>query len=80
MDYIKLHFRLGFQFLLLCIVDSHLNTSIIRKVMKTAILYIRLSTDEQAINGYSQRYQKRSFGTILPIYTIEVPDIIYEDY
>ncbi|HLT88132.1 MAG TPA: hypothetical protein VKZ57_11105 [Sphingobacterium sp.] len=46
--------------------------------MKTAILYIRLSTDEQAINGYSQRYQKRSFGTILPIYTIEVPDIIYE--
>jgi site-specific DNA recombinase len=48
--------------------------------MPTAILYIRVSTDEQAIKGYSQRYQKDHLEKYCLSNTIDVQDVIYEDY
>ena len=48
--------------------------------MKTAINYIRVSTDEQAIKGYSQRYQKDHLEKYCLSNTIEIQDIVYEDY
>ncbi|WP_447636923.1 recombinase family protein [Flavobacterium microcysteis] len=48
--------------------------------MTTAILYIRVSTDEQAIKGYSQRYQKEHLEHYCISNNIDVIDIIFEDY
>ncbi|TPD71284.1 recombinase family protein [Flavobacterium microcysteis] len=48
--------------------------------MTTAILYIRVSTDEQAIRGYSQRYQREHLEQYCISNNIDVIDVIFEDY
>lgn len=48
--------------------------------MKTADLYIRVSTDEQADRGYSQRNQQEVLLKYCEINSIEVRKIIFEDY
>jgi len=48
--------------------------------MPTAILYIRVSTDEQAIKGYSQRYQKDHLERYCLSNSIDILEIIYEDF
>jgi site-specific DNA recombinase len=48
--------------------------------MSTAILYIRVSTDEQAIKGYSQRTQHDRLMKFCLARNIEILDTIYEDY
>lgn len=48
--------------------------------MSTATLYIRVSTDEQALTGYSQRNQLERLTKYCLFHTIEVGDIIFEDY
>ncbi|HEY4325740.1 MAG TPA: recombinase family protein [Mucilaginibacter sp.] len=47
--------------------------------MKTADLYIRVSTDEQADKGYSQRSQEEVLTRYCSIKGIEVRKVIYED-
>lgn len=48
--------------------------------MKTAILYIRVSTDEQAEKGYSQRNQDEVLHKYSALKSIQVQDVIYEDH
>ncbi|MDP2040263.1 MAG: recombinase family protein [Algoriphagus sp.] len=48
--------------------------------MKTAILYIRVSTDEQADKGYSQRSQEEMLLKYCNSNNIYVEKVIYEDY
>lgn len=48
--------------------------------MSTAILYIRVSTDEQAAKGYSQRYQKEHLERYCQQNRIEILDMVFEDY
>ena len=48
--------------------------------MKIADLYIRVSTDEQADKGYSQRDQEERLRRYCQIQNIEVRKVIYEDY
>jgi DNA invertase Pin-like site-specific DNA recombinase len=48
--------------------------------MKTAILYIRVSTDEQAQKGYSQRYQEEVLLKYCQFNYLEVQEIIFEDH
>lgn len=48
--------------------------------MKTCILYIRVSTDEQAEKGYSQRYQLETLQRFCLINSIEIQQIIFEDH
>jgi len=48
--------------------------------MSTAVLYIRVSTDEQAIKGYSQRSQKERLTKFCQLHNIEILDTIFEDY
>ncbi|UZJ66584.1 recombinase family protein [Sphingobacterium sp. KU25419] len=48
--------------------------------MKKAYLYIRVSTDEQAETGYSQRNQEESLRRYCTINSIEVLEVIYEDH
>ncbi|AWW33175.1 recombinase family protein [Echinicola strongylocentroti] len=48
--------------------------------MKTADLYIRVSTDEQADKGYSQRYQEEVLRKYCVFQNIQVGRVIYEDY
>ena len=48
--------------------------------MKTADLYIRVSTDEQADKGYSQRDQDERLRKYCEINSINVRRIIYEDH
>jgi DNA invertase Pin-like site-specific DNA recombinase len=48
--------------------------------MSTAVLYIRVSTDEQAIKGYSQRSQKERLTKFCQLHNVEILDIIFEDY
>lgn len=48
--------------------------------MKTADLYIRVSTDEQADKGYSQRSQEEMLRKYCAINTISVGRVIYEDH
>jgi site-specific DNA recombinase len=48
--------------------------------MKTADLYIRVSTDEQAEKGYSQRSQAETLQKYCSSHSIEVRKIIFEDH
>src|SRR6266542_2563375 len=48
--------------------------------MKVADLYIRVSTDEQADKGYSQRNQEEMLSKYCEINSIQVRKIIFEDY
>jgi DNA invertase Pin-like site-specific DNA recombinase len=48
--------------------------------MKKADLYIRVSTDEQADKGYSQRDQEERLKRYCENNNIKVDQIIYEDY
>jgi site-specific DNA recombinase len=48
--------------------------------MKIADLYIRVSTDEQADKGYSQRDQEERLRAYCKIKNIEVRKVIYEDH
>src|SRR3954468_1637319 len=48
--------------------------------MKIADLYIRVSTDEQADKGYSQRDQEERLRGYCKIHNIEVRKVIYEDH
>lgn len=48
--------------------------------MKTAILYIRVSTDEQAEKGYSQRNQDEVLHKYSALKSLQVQDVIYEDH
>ncbi|TCS86118.1 DNA invertase Pin-like site-specific DNA recombinase [Anseongella ginsenosidimutans] len=48
--------------------------------MKRAILYVRVSTDEQADKGYSQRNQDEVLSRYCAVKGILVIDIVYEDY
>ncbi|OXB03817.1 recombinase family protein [Flavobacterium plurextorum] len=45
-----------------------------------ADLYVRVSTDEQADRGYSQRNQEEVLRKYCEINSIEVRDVIYEDH
>lgn len=48
--------------------------------MSVAILYIRLSTDKQAVKGYSQRSQAERLVKYCSLHNIEVFDTILEDF
>jgi site-specific DNA recombinase len=48
--------------------------------MKKAIIYIRVSTDEQADKGYSLRHQEEYLIKYCEIQSIQVVDIFQEDY
>nr|WP_084407113.1 recombinase family protein [Pedobacter panaciterrae] len=48
--------------------------------MKIADLYIRVSTDEQADKGFSQRHQKETLLKYCDLNSIKIRNIIYEDY
>jgi site-specific DNA recombinase len=48
--------------------------------MSVAILYIRVSTDEQAVKGYSQRSQAERLVKYCSLHNIEVFDTIFEDF
>ncbi len=48
--------------------------------MKTADLYIRVSTDEQADKGYSQRNQEETLRKYCQINGLHVHKVIYEDH
>ena len=48
--------------------------------MKIADLYIRVSTDEQADKGYSQRDQEERLRKYCEINAIQVRKVIYEDH
>lgn len=47
---------------------------------KIADLYVRVSTDEQADKGYSQRSQEEMLRKFCVLNDIHVRDVIYEDY
>lgn len=47
---------------------------------KIADLYIRVSTDEQADKGYSQRSQKEMLCRYCQLNAIEIRDVIFEDH
>lgn len=48
--------------------------------MKNAILYIRVSTDEQASHGYSQRNQQDVLEKYCEFRGIAIAEVIYEDH
>jgi len=48
--------------------------------MKKAILYIRVSTDEQADKGYSQRDQDERLKVYCDRNEIVIDKVIFEDY
>ena len=48
--------------------------------MKTAIIYIRVSTDEQAQKGYSQRSQEEKLNKYCKDNHIEIVQTIFEDH
>ncbi|WP_183564729.1 recombinase family protein [Mucilaginibacter sp. SP1R1] len=48
--------------------------------MKTAVLYIRVSTDEQADKGYSQRYQEEVLLQYCQINLLKVKEVVFEDH
>lgn len=48
--------------------------------MKTAVLYVRVSTDEQADKGFSQRDQDERLRNYCERQGIRVSQVIYEDY
>ena len=47
---------------------------------KTADIYVRVSTDEQADRGYSQRNQEEVLRRFCAINSIAIRDVIYEDH
>lgn len=48
--------------------------------MQTACLYIRVSTDEQAIKGYSQRSQRDRLAKFCQLHSIAIINSVFEDY
>jgi len=48
--------------------------------MKTAILYVRVSTDEQADKGYSQRDQDERLRVYCERNNVVIQKVIFEDY
>src|ERR1700744_3620123 len=48
--------------------------------MQVADLYIRVSTDEQADKGYSQRNQEEMLRKYCGLHAIQVRKVIYEDH
>lgn len=48
--------------------------------MKIADLYIRVSTDEQADKGYSQRNQEEDLRRYCGLNNIQIRDVIFEDH
>ena len=48
--------------------------------MRVADLYIRVSTDEQADKGYSQRNQEEVLQKYCAHYQITVRKVIFEDH
>ncbi len=48
--------------------------------MKIADLYVRVSTDEQANSGYSQRHQEEMLRRYCTINNISIRKVIYEDH
>ncbi|WP_127131175.1 recombinase family protein [Pseudoflavitalea rhizosphaerae] len=48
--------------------------------MKSADLYIRVSTEEQKLTGFSQRYQEEILRTFCEINSIEISNIVLEDF
>jgi site-specific DNA recombinase len=48
--------------------------------MRKACLYIRVSTDEQADKGYSQRDQEERLRRHCQLQSIEIDEVIIEDY
>ena len=51
-----------------------------KTIMLTADLYIRVSTDEQAEKGFSQRYQEEALRKYCEANDIEIHAIIFEDH
>ena len=47
---------------------------------RIADLYVRVSTDEQAEKGYSQRNQEELLRKYCSINGIQIRDVIYEDH
>src|SRR5258708_19521896 len=50
------------------------------KMSKIADLYIRVSTDEQADKGYSQRNQEEMLRKYCNINSLQVRQVIFEDH
>ncbi|WP_142683545.1 recombinase family protein [Chitinophaga polysaccharea] len=48
--------------------------------MSSAFLYVRVSTDEQALRGYSLSFQEKKLQEYCSLYKIQVVDIIREDH
>jgi len=48
--------------------------------MKSAYLYVRVSTDEQAKRGYSQREQEERLRAYCDSNDIEIKDVYSEDH
>ena len=48
--------------------------------MTVADLYIRVSTDEQADKGYSQRDQEERLRKYCAIHSIDIRKVIFEDH
>lgn len=48
--------------------------------MKTAILYLRVSTDEQALRGYSLRAQEELLTTYCKLHSISILKVFTEDH
>jgi site-specific DNA recombinase len=48
--------------------------------MQTADLYIRVSTDEQADKGYSQRYQEEVLRRYCDFHKIAIRNVYIEDH
>jgi site-specific DNA recombinase len=48
--------------------------------MKVADLYVRVSTDEQADKGYSQRAQEEVLRKFCDINNIDIREVVYEDH
>ena len=48
--------------------------------MRKAIIYIRVSTDEQADKGYSMRHQKEFLRKYCEMNSIQMVEVVKEDY
>ena len=48
--------------------------------MRKACLYIRVSTDEQADKGYSQRDQEERLRRHCQLQSIDIDEVVLEDY
>lgn len=49
-------------------------------ILPVADLYIRVSTEEQADKGFSQRYQEEVIRRHCEVNSIQIKSVIYEDY